>query len=251
MTPVKVSEENPEPTRTNISERAIGRTYHKLSDAELRQRGFAVNTQEESRSSGKCSDCDCETDAEPSSYCGKEVVVCDRCDEDYEWCSICQTHKYTNFQSPCRHLFYSDGEWLGSGSHETDWETCKPGFFAMLELIGVTAVQALKASLGLHKYFHQFSGTIFGYHSITADWFDESGSYRDWGYTLNSVMSHNPPADAEGIAIGVQWLVSLYAGCHGKWEPKTPEADLVTIQWIDEWLAGKQSQVNPSTERLS
>jgi hypothetical protein len=35
MTPVTTSEENPNPQRTNVSERAIGRTYHRLKDSQL------------------------------------------------------------------------------------------------------------------------------------------------------------------------------------------------------------------------
>ena len=52
MTPVKVSDENPNPQRTNVSEWAISRTYHEISEGRLKQEGFPFDLPNSSNLSG-------------------------------------------------------------------------------------------------------------------------------------------------------------------------------------------------------
>ncbi|HEY9657632.1 MAG TPA: hypothetical protein V6C65_04145 [Allocoleopsis sp.] len=186
---------------------------------------------------GICTQCGEETEQEPLEYDGIDQVVCDNCYGDFEYCEFCKIHRHE--YSLCRHLFWSNqvGEILGCGSDRNKWEsTHKSSFFKVLDKIGVDAAQSLLRSLKAHQYFHQFSGTIFDYERLRADWMDSDGSFSDYGHLFTESLFEE---EEEEMAIGVQWLVSLWAGDFGTWNDcglaKTPEADDLTASWIEEW----------------
>lgn len=189
-----------------------------------------------------CDECGRPTDAEPDIYDGKEQRLCDSCDCDYVWCNICNDRLHAE-DSLCRHLFYS-GEWEDyGGCGSSDWESHKTSFFAVLDKIGDEAAKALTAALRLHRYFHQFRGSIFGYESFTADWWDETGQRRGYGHLFTESLFEE---EEEAMAIGVQWLASLWAGTGYPKEgdgglPMTPQADDRTAEWIEEWLRDRPS----------
>lgn len=187
-----------------------------------------------------CDECGQPTEADPDSYCGEERRLCDRCDGEYIYCNYCNDRLYGD--SLCRHLFWSNqwGWYGGPGYDKDEWDSHKESFRAVLDKIGVDAAKALLAALEQHRYFHQFSGTTFGYDSLNAYWHDESGNYRNYGHLFTEALFDE---QEEAMAIGVQWLVSLWAGDFHTSEDgglnKTPDADDRTAQWIKEWLQQK------------
>lgn len=191
-----------------------------------------------------CDECGDPTDANPDRYYGQEKTLCDGCDRDYVYCRYCDDR--TTGDSLCRHLFWSrDWSWYGGcGYDNSEWDWHKESFFTVLDKIGLDAAKVLLISLKQHRYFHQFSGTTFGYDCLTADWYDENGNRRDYGHLFTEGLFEE---QEEKMAIGVQWLVSLWAGVGYKDDDdglvKTPDADDHTAQWIEEWLKRIEPEV--------
>jgi hypothetical protein len=187
-----------------------------------------------------CVVCSNPTDAEMSSYDGEDKVVCDDCDEYFEWCEICQTRNHSEYSTPCRHLFWDDevGVFRGFGTYKNDWQKGKNPFLAMLGMAGVEFAIDLRRSLLAHKYYFQFRGSIFGAESIEYQLLKESGK-MSWEYKgcLDRVFEEKDPEKQELIATGINWLMSLWAGCDDDWDsPETKESDLVAAEWCNEFL---------------
>ncbi len=190
-----------------------------------------------------CAHCGELTDQEPQEYDGIDQVICDDCYGEFEYCQFCKIHPHRD--STCRHLCWIDdwGDFGGCGSDRSDWDKHKASFHFVLDKIGVDAAKALLHALKAHRYHHRFSGTIFGYNSLDAHWQTENG-IKNFGHLFTQSLFDE---QEKRMAIGVQWLVSLWAG--DVWNgndcdlAKSPEADDRTVQWIEEWLSAQDRTV--------
>jgi hypothetical protein len=189
-----------------------------------------------------CVVCSNPTDAEISSYDGEDKIVCDDCDSYFAWCGICKTNHYAEDYSPCRHLFWDEktGNWNGFGAHKDNWQNGKESFLALLEMAGVEFAIDLRRSLLAHKYYFQFRGSIFGAESIEYQLLKESGK-MSWEYKgcLDRVFEEEDPKKQQLVETGINWLMSLWAGCDDDWaNPETEDAGLVAAEWCDEFIKG-------------
>ena len=184
-----------------------------------------------------CAHCEEPTDQEPQEFDGIEQIICYDCSDEFEYCNFCDIHHHN--EDICRHLFWSSqgGDWGGCGSDRSSWDWHKESFHKVLDRVGVEPAKRLLEALRNHRYWHQFNGTIFGYDSLTAEWGTAEWGHEDFGHLL---MERLTDQEEEAMSIGVQWLVSLWAGTSPNGDdlglPKTPEADEFTALWIQEWL---------------
>ena len=184
-----------------------------------------------------CSCCGVETDEESDSYLGEELIMCEGCGDHYQWCKVCNTH---NSDDWCRHVYQDlNGEICGSGGDNWDWS--KESFIVLLDFLGVEPSKQLRNALAQHKYHHRFSGSCFGAQCLNTRWYQPDGTCVYGEKYFEPLFQRHSPENAETIAEGVNWLVSLYSGCnneHGIFVPDldTPKQDLLTVEWIDEWL---------------
>ncbi len=192
-----------------------------------------------------CAVCESLTDQEPQEYDGIDQIICDDCYGEFEYCEFCKINHFN--ENTCRHLFWSaaTGDWCGCGSDRASWAYHKESFQKVLDKIGIEPATALLNSLKTHRYWHQFSGTIFGYDRLSAYWYpEESKRGEDFGHLFTDLFTEALfDEEEEALAIGVQWLASLWAGTSPSFNDeglaKTTEADEMTAGWIEEWLASK------------
>ncbi len=174
-----------------------------------------IATRPRSYESSRCQFCDDPIDADSGPFC-------ETCDENHEWCTIC--NDYVHSDEPCRHIYYDDcGAWLGSGSY--DPKAAEHDVKLLCQLIGREAVGHLRAGLdsGDYKACYVY-GSILAHHGIVAEF-----NGIDIGPTLTAV-AHLYKSATGNTLVGSGWLLSLEPG-------KTRTADLLSVKWIDEWLA--------------
>lgn len=172
-------------------------------------------------------------DIKPLEIENKLEQICDECVTDFHWCRICETRYH--YDSTCRHLRLGDF-FIGCGCSEIEWDEHKESLLKVLDKIGVDAAKILLHSLRIHKYHHFFSGTILGHKEFNAYWYPEGELFsKNFGYLFTSELTSD---EEEEMAVGVQWLMSLWAGdgLENDDLPKTPEADDLTAKWVEEWL---------------
>lgn len=193
-----------------------------------------------------CSECgtdDSAAEIYSSSYDGQTLWLCDACEQEAPciWCNVCKTNHYDDVGLDCRHLTWVDdvGEYRGCGTDRSSWESHKPSFFELLEMLGVDVAFALLRSLQAHRYFTQFSGSKFGYERITIYLLDKDWvSLSNYGDRLSVIFKDETKAGR--VKIGLAWVISLYSGNY--WEnykdneTRTQDADLITASWVEEWL---------------
>ena len=172
---------------------------------------------------------ECLAEAAECSCCGRFLPLdgafdyCDEClsDETVE-CTVCAERVCAD--SPCRHVFYHEGEWYGCGSCEVDADRHRDSLFTVLERTGLAGT--LKKALARHECNIRFYGPIIGTLSIEfrLDGEDHGRAFTD---ALNDDL--DDPDVEERLSVGIRWLVSLQPG-------ETKDADDLTAKWIDEWI---------------
>ena len=153
--------------------------------------------------------------------------------ENYEegetvYCSVCDDRVLCDWGPPCHHLRWIDtaGDWGGCGSVERNpSEQHKESFFAVLKKTKLA--KELREALLTHTYRIGTIGNLLGTWGVSCCL---QGRHYDDAFTENLT-----DAQEEAMSIGMAWLWSLEAGV-------TDEADLLTVQWIDEWLAAKRGR---------
>lgn len=175
-----------------------------------------------------CQDCGCTDD---------DVIdgLCESCEEKYDMhCWICKEWYRVSDFNACRHVFLNEScEAAGAGSdYNYANEACKESFFAVLKKTRLA--HELRNALVSKRYWLQFYGSIFGHDGLHCKL--DGVDYGD-RFTLNLTEK-----ERETLSDGVLWLMSLWSGVHiytsaPNWpEGATPDADNMTIEWIDEYL---------------
>ena len=173
------------------------------------------------------------SDLQTCRQCGDESQtlydgLCEDCDSDVCRCSICDDEQWPD--NHCRHVFRGeDFEWRGSGV----WldPMLKGPFLCLLNRMPQGFPRALRKAI-LSQRFHTWliapligAGALLELHGMP----DRKGQSMlfKWGESLIEI-GRGP--HAEETADGYHWLASLY-------DEKTPEANQLTVEWIDEYLA--------------
>lgn len=187
----------------------------------------------------KCECCQKFCNQELASYDYESKIICDNCNQYFEWCNVCKTSHDVHFNTPCRHLFWDEyqGFWGGFGIDPLDWKAGKEPIIAALDTTGKDFAVRLKMSLLAHKYCFNFYGCIFGVERVVCDLLEDNGKISP-NHALNRVFSIKDSEQQRKAASGINWLVSLWAGrIEEGWDtPETIEADIIVAGWVDEWL---------------
>lgn len=168
--------------------------------------------------------------------------LCDNCDSEVIICSVCREEQWTD-DGLCRHVFRdSNYEWQGSGNCfvEQPSEHVRESLFKLFELMPDGFAADLKTAIHSKK-FHTFliapligSGGLLELHGMPAR--DGIRFLFGWGDYLLEIGSGGEDEqsykNAEESADGYSWLASLYDG-------KTPDANAITVAWIDQYLSRK------------
>jgi len=185
---------------------------------------------------GTCEDC-----GDADVVLDKDTNRCENCAGQYTFCTICEWEQHRD--SLCRHVFETEcGEFAGSGAGDFA-ETVKDGFVFLLGHMHPFFAGDLRAAI-LSGRFYTFAclpmiggGGSLELHGIPDLPFPQGlKPYYNlffWGVYLMELGSGE---DAEHAADGYHWVVSLY-------KDKTPEANRITVAWIDEWLAARVSRL--------
>lgn len=189
-----------------------------------------------------------ETNAGKCKECGSEDQVyldtnrCPDCDIDFGFCSICDSEQHV--ESCCRHIWQDgqDFEWRGSGA-SMDPELRGP-LFKLFDLMPPGFPRALRSAVASGKFYTFLiapmigSGGLLELHGMPDEIPIEKGNYHSslfyWGAKILEI-GESDNDDESGCADGYYWLASLY-------EHETPEANGLTIRWIDEYLAAKKQE---------
>lgn len=170
----------------------------------------------------------------PCEWCGNDGAVyadngrCEQCDSDVIRCSICDEDRHVG--DLCRHVWRDENwEWQGSGADAPN-ENTKAAFIKLLSLVPPEFTASLRDAVDAGR-FHTWlvapmiggGGNLSLYGMKDADGRD--ASYK-WGGAMIEIGEGD---DAEDTAGGYRWLASLY-------EDKTPDANRITLAWIDDFL---------------
>jgi hypothetical protein len=168
------------------------------------------------------------------SWCHKENVLiysneyCEDCDSEIYHCLICNAD-YTS-DDCCRHLFRDrDYEWSGSGAGEPS-ETVKRSFLLLLALMPDNFALEVAGAIKAGKFHTWLIAPLIGSGGLL-----ELNGTKDYerNWDLGNALLRLGGADqAEETADGYHWLASLY-------QDDTPEANTITITWINEFLKEK------------
>lgn len=174
------------------------------------------------------------------SWCGDEGDIysdncrCEDCDNKVVHCAICNDDY--DEDSKCRHIFKNqDYEWDGSG---ITWQTSTDCVLTSLrKIIGAMPsgfADDLRTAIQSGKFYTWMIAPIIGGGGM----FELNGMPRrngkymvqEWGDHLLKLGERD---DAEEMADGYRWLVSLY-------EDKTSVANAMTIDWINSWITERR-----------
>jgi hypothetical protein len=163
------------------------------------------------------------------SWCHKENVLiykdserCENCDDRFTYCEICNEDQFED--DLCRHIFWSENYgWSGSGSSNADHDSIKSSLLKLLRFMPSGFAEDLKKAIQ-SKEFRTFTiGSMLG-----IDCVELYGMHPSLKYS-HELLDLGSSDNAEETADGYGWLVTL---C----EDDTPEANVLTITWIDEFL---------------
>lgn len=170
-------------------------------------------------------------------YCGKRPnkdnkltqinygSVCWDClSDNFVWCEICT--EYFLADNHCRHVFWTDFGWRGSGGYRGDWDDHKESFFALLD--ETRMADDLLVELRACNVNLQLLIPLIGMETVLLRL-----NHKEYGDILTDAMlkaqeEQAPNEEDHRLMMGSHWLLSLQPG-------KTKEADDVTIRWIEEW----------------
>lgn len=144
--------------------------------------------------------------------------ICEDCESGYVVCNICKERQ--DDDDTCRHVFWSEGIWYGSGSYEDPPEEFKASLSVVLDKTDL--VYELRRAITNGTFYLFFHGSMLG-----PEWMDCYADGRNYGHRFTDDLAYE---QEEAMGDGVGWLTSLY-------KDETPEANAVTVGWIDEHLA--------------
>lgn len=174
--------------------------------------------------------------------CGStdEVIdgLCDSCESERVYCNICKVW-HSREGEECRHLFWTEDGYGGSGATETEPSEWKESFFRLLDRIAAvkdwdwqgrgdkTLVDALEVEIGRNAFWTFFHGFMFSRPDIDFVCLRPDLPCGDLAFaTLRAETTE--PWEGTGVDDGFNWLQSLQAD-------STPEANALTVEWIREW----------------
>jgi hypothetical protein len=144
--------------------------------------------------------------------------LCESCESEYVVCNICQERRPED--DSCRHVFWSEGIWYGSGSYEDPPDHLKASLFAVLDKTQLAG--ELLNAIAAGTFYLWFHGSIIGQTYV-----DCHADGRNYGHRLTDDLTSE---EEERMSDGVGWLTSLYL-------EETPKANALTVKWIGEYLA--------------
>lgn len=168
-----------------------------------------------------CQDCEGEGDRYEKVH--SDSGICYDCEENYEYCCVCDEWLSDAPFMPCDHLMWVDGAGhTGVGESSGFWDGFRDSFERVLARMPPQNVVTLRIALAAHERWNDdllwHDGKLLGH----------EGYHRHW--CLEMFMRHLDDNDP-GLCYGLAWMWTLEAG-------KTDEADDLTVQWIAEWMFG-------------
>jgi|GEM_PF-6261165 hypothetical protein len=152
----------------------------------------------------------------------KETDRCETCEEHFIYCSVCKEEQFED--DPCRHIFWTDSGWSGSGGEYSETEI-RASLIALIQPMPQGFAQDLKAAIQSGKFRTFTIGCMFGSVSII-----ELHGLKYASQYSRELIALGKSDLAEQSSDGWNWLVSLE-------EDKTTEANALTIKWIDEFIS--------------
>lgn len=191
---------------------------------------------------GRCSHCgDIRDDLLPTEA---GDLRCAECDTQFQLCSICEEEQHED--DTCRHLFYDrwhgSCEWLGSGSwrvHDAHWMArIKQGVFHLLS--AVPFARQIRAGILAGEFYLFIISPLIGRPSLEVNGLRQPDGTRlfcsfDVGERVMEAMEADCD-DKQYVNIAAHWLLSLY-------KDQTPEANAITVSWIEEYLATRTDRM--------
>jgi hypothetical protein len=161
-------------------------------------------------------------------WCGHEGAVyadnshCEDCDGDIIHCSICKQDQHID--STCRHVFRDESlEWTGSGGYSPSDEV-KKSFIRLIASMPEGFAPDLRQAIAAEKFHTWIVAPMLGPGGFLSLYGTDNS--REWG---EQILVFGESDHAELYADGYHWLVSLY-------NEMTPDANRITIGWIDEFV---------------
>lgn len=159
--------------------------------------------------------------------------LCEECDTDTVHCAVCDERQHYHY--PCRHVFRDRNfEWCGSGAgepHAGQAQRIKGALFRLLEAMPAGFAPDLRTAIRSGK-FHTWmvapligGGGLLEMHGMPDR--DGRSMFHAWGDALIEIGEGEHAEDTEDA---YHWLASLY-------DRRTPAANLLTVRWIDEFMA--------------
>jgi hypothetical protein len=193
----------------------------------------------------KCHSCGCEFNYYDENLEGallshendmKEDYCADCALDGFEYCNVCNEYVLASGHN---HLYWNDdcSSYAGVGSELAlnNPEHYKPSIFAILDLSAKEAYRwnhhATKMALNLEHSLREGLVTLWIYGSVLSQdrilfsLDNGKGHCSEYGYIFDSLFRKN---DAGIYHDGVMWLHGL--------DRKTKEANLLTAEWVSEWL---------------
>ena len=154
---------------------------------------------------------------------------CEDCDYRFTFCSICKEEQFED--DHCRHIFLSDNGWAGSGGDQEETKRCvKVSFLVFLSGMPRGFAEELKGAIQSGQFSTFTYGSLLGTDEVQLNGFPYEGLLPNSFKYSSDILKLGDSDIAEQSADGWYWLVSLF-------ENETPEANALTIQWIDEFIS--------------
>jgi len=158
----------------------------------------------------------------PDDLLAKQILSAEECQGVFE-CRVCQESYPIN--NPCRHIQYSEYETQGEIGCGSDMraEDHKDGFWAVLHYFDIYDIASLlREALVNHAYQIELLYEGEKLDSISIQLFG-----AEYGEDVSTELEELMQGE---FSTGILWLASLEPGV-------TSEAEAITIEWIDQWLA--------------
>jgi len=154
---------------------------------------------------------------------------CEDCDYRFHYCSICKEDQFED--DCCRHIFQSDNGWAGSGGDQEETNrSVKAAFLVFLSGMPASFPMDLKLAIQSGKFYTFTIGSLLGTDGVELNGLPYEGLLTNCFKYSHDILELGDSDIAEQSADGWYWLTSLY-------ENETPEANALTIQWIDEFIS--------------